>query len=194
MNVRILVTLTLLSIGAARADVTPTPATPTTTTVTVKANTKVLQDLIAGGATVSVLDKDGNVLASVNADGTLTPTEGADLTKAASIQVGATAADGTTTTRTYTLAGSLDKSGQIKVEALNVKDKGQTVPLTALLHRNAEAAHAANAERKAAADAGKPEAKPEQPEQVSGGQDKAGQEKTAPEKPAQAANGKGKNK
>lgn len=149
MRKQTLLAVLTLTLGMASADVTPvpSPSTGTSASVRVSADVQVLQDLIASGASITLLDKDGNAVASVNADGSLSVATGADLGKATTIQISVTATDGQTSTHSYTLASPLGQHGQLQVAAVNVKDKTQTLPLAAVLHRQAEAAHAANAAR-----------------------------------------------
>ncbi|WP_027480939.1 hypothetical protein [Deinococcus pimensis] len=144
MNARVLILPVLLALGAAQAQSTTAPTAPTTTTTfDVKANLATLKSLAAGGATVTVVDKEGNPLATVQADGTLKITDGADLSRAAAVTVlPKGAAEGAEPTR-YTLTTTLDREGQPKVTVTNAAGKDISVALPAAVNRAAQGAQKA---------------------------------------------------
>lgn len=145
MKKTLLLALSLLALGAARAEITPVPAP---SAVTVRADVSPLAALVRGGATVEALDRSGNVIGTLNADGTLTLTGSATAAAVASLRVTSPTASGAPTVTTYTLAGGLDRPGQLRVAATNVQGRPQTIALPASLHRQSETAHENNAARK----------------------------------------------
>ncbi|RJF71044.1 hypothetical protein D3875_05050 [Deinococcus cavernae] len=95
----------------------------------------VLQEFLKAGGTVQLLNAAGAAVGTVNPDGTVTLNAGATLADLKSVKV--TAAD--KTTRTYAFTRDPGKPGAVKIEFPLTSGKVVSLPLAAVVNRQAEA-------------------------------------------------------
>ncbi|WP_407542993.1 hypothetical protein Q0M94_25290 (plasmid) [Deinococcus radiomollis] len=107
-----------------------------------------LEQLIASGVTVTLLDAKGQLVATVTADGTLKLASGALLSNATTVSV--KSESGTTT---YALATRATASGTLFVTEKNPQGHVLTLPLTAAINRAAAPGRTADATRTETPDA-----------------------------------------
>lgn len=103
------------------------------TSVTRTATTE-LQKLLASGGSVQLLDKSGTVIGTLNADGSATLVSGATLSQVSSLRVNTPGSEA----KTFTLGRSLDKTGAIKLQWTQPNGKVVSLPLPAIVNRQAE--------------------------------------------------------
>ncbi|PYE54197.1 hypothetical protein [Deinococcus yavapaiensis] len=128
----------LLLLGAASAEVTPTPTPPSAVTPQQRANLSAFVSLVQGGATVEFLDSSDAVVATLNADGTLSVAQDAKLDTVKSVRVTTPGQEGAEpTTATYVLASRLDQPGQLRVTVTGPNGKIQTIGAPAAINRAA---------------------------------------------------------
>ncbi len=135
MKLRLLLLPALLAFGTAGAQ-TAAPATA----VSVTANLNVLVNLVKSGAEVTLVEADGDVVATLQADGTFELAEGmTDLQTATAVKVSTPVEGAEARVTTYTLASAhtLDQNGQPKVAVTNAAGKVIRVALPAAVNRQA---------------------------------------------------------
>jgi len=130
-------TAAFLTLTAAQATAT-TPTTTASTTVATQANLNLLVQFLRSGGKVELVDASGNVVATLNADGTWTAAAGTSLSTATVIRVTSTTAAGATTSRDYTLSRTLDRPGMPKVALVNANGKVISVALPAAMNRQTQ--------------------------------------------------------
>ncbi|WP_102126599.1 hypothetical protein [Deinococcus planocerae] len=143
MKHRTMMWLTALTLGVAGAQTSPqTQATPVSLPGTVPASvsrdsTEALETFLAAGGQVQLVDAEGSVIGTLNPDGTVALTEGSTLADARAVQVVPPAGQGEP--QTYTLARDLSKPGAIKFEWPQPGGRTVSLPLSALVNRQADA-------------------------------------------------------
>lgn len=130
--------LLLVSLGVAGAQTStdPEPEPPPTPLTQVSAEALLsLSQWVKSGGTVELLNAAEQVVATVNADGTLTLAQGAQLEAVTSVKVSSGEAS-----NTYALVAKATGGGMLFVTHTNAQGKTQTVPLVAAINRAAAAA------------------------------------------------------
>ncbi len=94
-------------------------------------NLSSVKNALPAGATLTLLDANDQLVATLGKDGALTLAAGANLSAATKVTV--TGVDGA---QTYTLARSVE-TGQVFVNAAGPQGQAQVLPLVAVLHRYA---------------------------------------------------------
>lgn len=148
MKVHLLACISALSLSVASAETTPpVPATPPAATVPsastplpghVPASLKTAWTaFVAGGGAAELLGADGSVVGTVNADGTVTLSGTLTLADVKAVRVTPPTGQGDATT--YPVTRDLSRPGAIKLAWTGPGGKVQSLPLPALLHRQADA-------------------------------------------------------
>ncbi|PNY80416.1 hypothetical protein [Deinococcus koreensis] len=191
MNVRALAVLSVLSLPLAAAQTAPpVPATPPAPTAPAPTPlpghvpaglTTTWTAFLAGGGTAELLGADGSVIGSVNADGTVTLSGTLTLSDVKAVRVTPPTGQGDATT--FALTRDLSRPGAIKLAWTGPNGKLQSLPLPALLHRQADGKAADKPREEATAPA-----ETEDRDKAAGGK-KAGE---APKEPPAQGKGKGK--
>lgn len=120
-----------------------------------------LEEFLAAGGTVQLMDVDGTAVGSVNADGTVKLNDGVSLSDVKSVKVAA--AD--QSSKTYTFSRDLNKPGAVKIDFTLGNGKVVSLPLPAVVNRQAEAHVAKPATENADKNADQAKTqKPEKPE------------------------------
>lgn len=133
--------LAALTLGVAGAQTqTTSPTTNVSLPGTIPASVTrtqegAVQAFLKAGGQVQLLGADGAVIGTLNADGTVALVAGATLADARSVRVTPPAGQGEATT--YTLARSLARPGAIKFEVVGPNGKTLSLPLSALVNRQA---------------------------------------------------------
>lgn len=165
-----------LGLASAQAQTTPPPAPvslPGTLPASVsRTQTDAVKAFLAAGGQVQLVNAAGAVIGTLNPDGTVTLVAGATLSDARTVQVTPPAGQGQATS--FPLARDLGKPGAIKFEVAGPGGQTLSLPLSALVNRQAARADTG---RGGSAEREKPE-QPEKPEK--------------PEKPDKPGKGKGK--
>lgn len=139
MKIPTLITISALLLGAAHAQSAPAAAPTPLSTQTklpqaLNNQTQLLQSLYTDGGKIELVNKDGAVVGSLTKDGQYQLTGTTTLSDVTSVKV----LSPTGETRTYILGRDLSKPGMVKIEWTQKNGKVASLPLSALLHRQAD--------------------------------------------------------